>query len=170
MKVETLASKLLVLDKILLYGEEETSHLKNTSFYGDINVSQCTLAIARRVPNLLSSDLVGNISIRATSLRYLLFGKDSSDESENSLEDKAFARVVRRCPELLLLDVERNIAPKLKELSVSFNRYIYDSNIFRSHSHFQNTPFSRTFCPCMISPPYRVTIHWEVLWEVMNPV
>ena len=80
-------------------------------------VSESTLAIAKRCPLLLTQDIPITVQRRSVSLRYLLMGGDSIGRKFDEEESKTFEKVLRRAPELLLLDIEKTIAPKLKSLN-----------------------------------------------------
>lgn len=80
----------------------------------DVEVSESTFCIARRVPQLLVSNIPGTMAERALSLYSILFPNDYARD----INSKAFTRVLKRCPELLLYNIDATIAPKLVELDV----------------------------------------------------
>ena len=80
-----------------------------------VGISESTLSIARRVPLLLASNISGTLSKRTAELRSL-FAEISNQQHET---DEALFRVLKRCPELLLYNIQETIAPKLYHLDVS---------------------------------------------------
>lgn len=134
-RVETIATKMFQLDRLLsgckiehvadaltgalvdepggrLLAKEEAS-FSNWTEPLHVTISDSTLAIARRVPELLASDVSGTLCARAISLRDLLFVEPNRRD-----QDEALAKVLKRCPELLLYNIEATIPPKLEQLSV----------------------------------------------------
>jgi hypothetical protein len=95
---------------------------KNETSILDRNVSESTLSIARRVPQLLASNIPDTLGSRSSLLRKLLLPEKHHNSTENR---NAFARVLKRCPELLLYKVDTSIAPKLSELKVSLSSSEY---------------------------------------------
>ena len=111
LRSETISRKLRELELVLSGGGDLTEEEDV-----EVRVSQSTVKIARRVPLLLTQDIPTTVHRRSVSLRYLLMGGDSIGRSVGEEEDKVFERVLRRAPELLLLNVEGRVAPKLSEL------------------------------------------------------
>ena len=108
-KSSTLARKMVELDSLL--------SRQNVSGSVDVDLSQVessTIAIANRVPALLVSDIRTTLQRHAHELRIVLFGVDV-DETTNG----HFKRVLHRCPELLMHDITKTIAPKIHILNVS---------------------------------------------------
>jgi hypothetical protein len=160
-RVDTLTTKLVQLDRLLSTetavdksGKEETksnttdlsSSIDSATISGpplcdnessmlDRNVSESTLSIARRVPQLLASNIPDTLGSRSSLLRGLLLLGKNHHSTENR---NAFARVLKRCPELLLYKVDTSIARKLSELNVSLSssEYTYPQ-IFYDHLTFQ---------------------------------
>jgi hypothetical protein len=77
-------------------------------------VQSSTISIANRVPTLLVSNIQGTLQRRAHELQLLLFGFDVCTETNSRFE-----KILHRCPELLLYDITRTIAPKIAILNVS---------------------------------------------------
>jgi len=112
LKSETIGWKLKQLELVL-------SGIDQSYMEGDVkgSVTSSTLAIAKRVPSLLTQDIGITIQRRSVSLRYLLMGGDSIGRNFMEEESQVFEKVLRRAPELLLLDIEKTVAPKLLLLS-----------------------------------------------------
>lgn len=145
-RVETISSKLIQLDRLLsgqsvddesnvsVRALSENSDLiswiilvslpyENETSWKDarllnIDVSDSTVSIARRVPQLLASNVEDTLSERSMHLRTLLFDEPVKDTSGGHEIDQAFARVLKRCPELLLYNIKETIEPKLSQLNV----------------------------------------------------
>ena len=98
------------------YWEEVEEEVKRRRKKNRANISKSTLAIARRCPLLLCSDIKNTLAIRSVSLRYLLMG-GSVGRTLDQKEALAFQKLLKRAPELLLSNTENRVAPKLKELS-----------------------------------------------------
>jgi hypothetical protein len=147
-RAETMVTKLVQLDCLLsgvsidvkAIPRKDANVLSKTqenlilSEFIQANISDSTLSIARRVPELLGSDIPGTLSVRAVALRELLFlGNGAIGRSQRGAEDQTLARVLRRCPELLLYNIEATVAPKVKQLNVRGMRS--ESDVLASLSH-----------------------------------
>jgi hypothetical protein len=147
-RAETAATKLVQLDCVLSgvsienstigfdvksVPGKEANALAESDFI-QVQVSDMTLGIARRVPELLGSDIPGTLFTRAIALRSLLFeGENVIDRPRRDDEDQAFARVLKRCPELLLYNIDATVAPKVNQLNVRGMRS--ESAVLASSSH-----------------------------------
>lgn len=136
-RVETITAKLVQLDNLLSGKSDNDKNATTVSVLSDntdlvswinfvsapplnVDVSESTLSIARRVPQLLASDVSGTLSERAKKLCSLLVGEgDMVGSAKEDDNDQEFVRVLKRCPELLLYNIEETIAPKLDQLDVS---------------------------------------------------
>jgi len=134
-RAETIATKLVQLDRLFSGQSMDRKNASAGAVLGDFgftpyfdtttalplcgnqtaidstDVAESTLSIARRVPQLLASNIQGTLATRAMAL-YSLF----VDENGKEEQDQAFTRVLKRCPELLLYNIEETIVPKLEEL------------------------------------------------------
>eukprot|EP00592_Proboscia_alata_P004141 CAMPEP_0194368200 /NCGR_PEP_ID=MMETSP0174-20130528/16443_1 /TAXON_ID=216777 /ORGANISM="Proboscia alata, Strain PI-D3" /LENGTH=932 /DNA_ID=CAMNT_0039144457 /DNA_START=328 /DNA_END=3126 /DNA_ORIENTATION=+ len=122
--VQTITKKLLRLDELFCFNNNEPTIVSTSTTLDQKNIAginKKTLKLIGRVPSLLAYD-VSSLQVKVDSFKYLLLGGDPFQKAKLSGkqgkidEELMFAKCLRRCPELLLCDIEQTIAPKLAKL------------------------------------------------------